>query len=97
MGDCLVPACRRPSYARGACKGHYCRLYRNGANADLVTLIRTDRPSTANPWAAVAPPCPFAGHPPEQVYLWHPDPEDGFGRWVCSPCARRFAVTPPGG
>lgn len=47
-----------------------------------------------NPWVDVAPLCP-EGHEPADVYLWHPKPEDGLGRWFCSPCGKRFTPQRP--
>lgn len=87
--ECRVPKCGRDAKSKGLCAGHAHRLYRDGEDADLVTPINSFRWTPSNPWAGIAPPCPW-GHPRERVFLWHPDPEDGLGRWICSPCGRRF-------
>ena len=54
------------------------------------STLNSDLP---NPWHRVAPPCPYdLRHLPAVVYLWHPYPSDGYGKWLCSPCARRFSL-----
>ena len=58
-----------------------------------VGSANTSGSDLPNPWHKVAPPCPYdPSHPPAVVYLWHPDPGDGYGKWLCSPCARRFSL-----
>lgn len=52
-----------------------------------MSYVGADLP---NPWHRVSPPCP-RDHPSLRVYLWHPAPEDGLGRWFCVDCGRRFS------
>lgn len=62
----------------------------------VATLTSTRGSDLPNPWHRVAPVCPFDPvHGAGLVYLWHPRPTDGFGKWVCSPCCRRFDVPKP--
>lgn len=80
---CSIDGCDKAGEVRGWCRMHAQRWYRHGT----TDLLEPDQ-LLPNPWVNVAPPCP-RGHPPADVYLWHPSPEDG-GRWICSPCGRRF-------
>jgi hypothetical protein len=87
---CAVDGCDRPHEARGWCKSHYQRWLRTGDHP-AGAIIQPGDDNLPNPWALVAPPCPW-GHDPAEVYLWHDAPEDGLGRWLCQPCGRRFGA-----
>jgi hypothetical protein len=66
----------------------YRRYFHN--RKDIGGELVRDGDILPNPWVREAPSCP-EGHPPEDVYLWASLPEDGLGKWFCSPCGRRFS------